>query len=212
MKKSICVHTLDIENYFPELKELTLPTIEKFCKKIKANLNIISERKISKGNLLFEKLQVYESGMSYDFNIFLDLDILVHPLCYNPFEKNIPLSYVAFKDNYDANTQLKPDKYFEQDGRNIGISACAVFTTRFTHVVWKPIEDLTIDQINQNILTKRKCVDEYTLSRNFAKYGFKYIEPYPINEYNYLFHLGTFTQDQDMILDRAKIWYNAFWK
>jgi len=41
----ICVHVMDIDNYFTELKELTLSTIERFCDNIKANLDIINERK-----------------------------------------------------------------------------------------------------------------------------------------------------------------------
>lgn len=212
MKKRICVHTLNINNYFPELVEFTLPTIERFCEKIRADLNIITTKKFPEFHLLAEKLQVYEDGMNYDYNIFIDLDVLVHPLCYNPFERNIPPGYVAFKDCYHADTQIKPDKYFERDGRNVGISTCVVLSSKDTHDLWKPIDDLTVDQINDNILTDRKLVDEYTVSRNLAEYGFKYIEPYPINEYHIMFHLGIFDQDKNVILEKAKIWTKAFWK
>ena len=207
-----CVHVLNIDNYFPELVELTLPTIEAFASRIGADLNVISDRIFPEHPPLTEKLQVYWDGRGYDRNIFLDLDILVHPNCYDPFGRNIPENHVAFKDNYHADRQLRPDVYFERDGRNIGISGCAVFTTRLTHDLWKPIGDLTPGQISDNILQKRKIVDEYTLSRNFAKYGLKYVGPYPPPEYEYLFHLGAYDVDKNRIIDKAKQWHKMIWK
>lgn len=212
--KKCCVHVLDIGNYFPELKELTLLTIERFCEKINASLNIIKERKFHDWPMLTEKLQIYEDGFHYDQNILLDLDILIHPDCYDPFENNIPETYCSFKDNYYANTQLNTnDLYFKRDGRNIGISGCAVFTTKYTHDLWEFPEDLTKEVLLDNILQERKIVDEYIMSRNFAKYGLKYIEPYNVeNEYDLMFHLGNYKQDEQQILDRAKLWFKTFWK
>ena len=210
--RKICVHVVNIGNYFPELTQLTLPTIEAFCDRIKADLNIITKRKFPSQYILTEKLQVYEDGKDYAYNILLDMDILVHPKCYNPFLKNIPKGYVAFKDNYFASNQLGVDNIFEEDGRNVGISGCAVFTCRKTHNLWKPIDDLTIQEIDNNILQNRKIVDEYTLSRNLAKYKFKYIEPYPIYHYNLMYHLGSYNQNENEILNRAKIWHKYYWK
>ena len=210
--KNICIHTVNIGDYFPELTQYTLPTIKDFAYRIDADLNIITERKFPQQEVLVEKLQVYEDGKPYDYNILLDLDILVHPQCYNPFLNNIPPTHVSFKDNYDANKQLRSDIYFERDGRNVGISGCAIFTNKYTHDLWKPIDDLTIEQINNNILQERKIVDEYTMSRNFAKYGFKYVQPYPLDQYNLLYHLGTYGQDKEKMLDNAKTWYNYFWR
>jgi len=211
--KSICVHVIDIGNYFPELKSLTLPTIERYCKKIGSDLNIIKERKFNEWPLLTEKLQVYEDGKNYDFNMLLDLDVLIHPDCYNPFLKNIPETYCSFKDNYYASNQLDVnDIYFKRDGRNVGISGCAVFTTKYTHDLWKfPIE-LSMEDILCKIKQERKIVDEYIMSRNLAKYSLKYIEPFSVEtEYNLIFHLGNYDQNKQKILDRAKLWYKTFW-
>jgi hypothetical protein len=224
---NICVHVVDIDDYFPELKELTLPTIERFCDNIKADLNVVTERRFPDWPILTEKLQVYEDGKKYDYNILLDLDILVHPDCYDPFEKNIPKTYCAFKDNYHAHLQLKSDIYFERDGRDVGISGCAIFTTRYTHDLWKfPIE-LSKEEVCDNILFHptvglygRKGVDEYVTSRNLAKYGLKYIEPYPMNEYDIMFHLGrqhivkydNLIDGEEEIVERAKLWYKTFWR
>jgi hypothetical protein len=209
--KNCCIHLLNIGNFFPELTELTLPTIERFAKRIKSDINIITERKISPDNVLAEKLQVYEDGKEYDYNIFLDLDVLIHPLCYNPFNRIIPENNVAFKDAHDANKVFKMDEDFERDGRNVGVSSCCVFSTRETHHFWKPL-NLSIDDIENNIIQDRKNVDEYTLSKNLAKYSLSYTAPYPIEQYNLMFHVGVYEEDKDKVLDNTKLWYKVFWK
>jgi hypothetical protein len=209
---NICIHLLNIGNFFPELTELTYPTIELFAKKIKAKINIITKRIFSDHNCLAEKLQVYEEGKSYDYNIFLDLDLLIHPLCYNPFQINIPPYTVAFKDSFDLNKQFLMGDIAENDGRNVGVSSCCVFTSRETHHLWKPIEDINIDEISKKIIPKRKNVDEYTLSYNLAKNNMKYVEPYPIEQYNLMFHVGVYEEDQEKCLDNAKLWCKVFWK
>lgn len=211
--RKICIHIIDINNYFQELKKLTLLTIERFCERISADLNIITERKFPNWPILTEKLQVYKDGFNYEYNILLDLDILIHPDCYNPFGANIPITHCAFKDNYNASDQLDVDDiYFKRDGRNVGISGCAIFTTKYTHDLWKFPKDLTKKDVINNILQDRKIVDEYIVSRNLAKYGLKYIEPYPMKkEYNLMFHLGIFGHDKQKILDRAELWFKTFW-
>lgn len=211
-EKTCCIHVVDIGGYFPELTEYTLPTIESFASRIGAKLNVITERRFPDQDVVAEKLQVHEAGVEFDRNILLDLDILVHPRCYDPFRSNIPPTHVAFKDNYDAATQLMPDQYFLRDGRNVGISGCAVFTTRMTHDLWKPITDLTIEEIDANILQERKVVDEYTLSRNLAKYGLRYVGPYQPTEYDYLFHLGAYGRDKNEMIDKAKLWHKMIWE
>lgn len=209
--KSCCIHLLNIGNFFPELTELTYPTIESFAKRIKAKINIITKMKISSDNILAEKLQVYEDGKEYDYNIFLDLDLLIHPQCYNPF-KNIPPFHVAFKDAHYANEIFKQDEVFKNDPRNVGVSTCCVFSTRETHQLWKPISELNLEQITNNIIQDRKNIDEYTLSRNLAKYSIKYTAPYPIEQYNLMLHLGFYQEDRNKILDNAKLWHKIFWK
>lgn len=208
--KTTCIHLLNIDNFFPELIELTYPTIESFAKRIKAKINIITERKISPDNVLSEKLQVYEQGRPYDYNMFLDLDLLIHPLCYNPF-KNIPEYQVAFKDAFDADTRFKMDDDFKQDGRNVGVSSCCVFSTRETHNLWKPL-NISLDEISSNIIQERKNIDEYTISKNLAKYSMKYTAPYPLDQYNLMFHVGVYEEDKNRILDNAKLWHKVFWK
>jgi hypothetical protein len=204
MKK--CIHVLNINNYFPELFEMTYKTLDRYSKKIKADLNVITTRKYEDYNVLTEKLQVYDYGMDYDWNLLIDADILVHPDAYDPFV-NFDPRLVGNKDEYKASNQLRLDKYFIRDGRNIGLSGCLIATSRLTHDLWEFPKDLTKEEIYNNILQERKIVDEYVISRNLAKYGLKHHELFPIKDYNLLYHIGLYNEDKNKILDLAKDWF-----
>lgn len=209
-KTSCCIHVLIVNNYFPELTKLTLPTIEVYANKINASLNIITERKFKDWPILTEKLQVYDYP-DFDWNILMDADILIHPDTPDPLFNFNP-RFVGIKDDYKASMQFKIDKYFIRDGRNLGVSGCLVCTSRLTHDLWKFISDLNKEEIMENILQDRKCVDEYTISRNVAKYGLKHMELFPVNYYNMLYHLGIYEQDQEKCLDVAKNWLKLNWR
>ena len=203
MKK--CIHVVNINDYFNELFKISIKTIEHFANKIGADLNIISERKFYDWPLLTEKLQVYNYGKGYDWNLLLDADILIDPDAYDPFIV-FDMDTVGCKDGYYASNQLKVDDCFLRDRRNVGLSGCMIATSKLTHDLWKMPDDLTKDEILDNILQDRKIVDEYVISRNLAKYGFKYKELYPLNHYNLFFHLGMFDQDENLILQVANKW------
>jgi len=84
-----------------------------------------------------------------------------------------------------ANVRWKYDDYFRRDGRNIG--SCNWFTigSNWCIDLWHPLEDITYEQALDNILpipnelnhniTKEHLIDDYTLSRNIARYGLKFI-------------------------------------
>ena len=208
------VFVFNINNYFPELTNLTIPTIKAYAEKIGANLNIITERKYLSWPILTEKLQIWELGLNSDWSILFDADILIHPDCPDITE-NIPLNCVGAKDAYDANKQLQMDKYFIRDGRNIGLSSCCIVTSKLTHDLWKPIikdAELSKEDVLNNILQDRKIVDEYCISRNMAKYGLKLYPILPIEQYNMIYHLGAFAQDEKEIITCAKLWLEENWK
>jgi len=203
----ICIHVVNVDDYFPELFELTSKTVEKYADKIGADINIIKERLHPNLPPMIEKLQVYDYGMNYDWNLMMDADILVHPNTYNPFI-NFDPRVVGNKDEYKASNQLRLDKYFIRDGRNLGLSGCLLATSRLTHDVWEFPNDLTEEDILNNIHAPRKCVDEYIISRNLAKYGIKHHELFPVKDYNLMFHVGCFNEDKNQILDLAKDWFS----
>ena len=201
------VHVVVIDNYFPELCELTLPTIEYWAKKIGARVNLITERMWPDWPILYEKMQVYYDGADSDWNILLDADILIHPSTHDPLNTFIHPIQVAAKDAYHADTQLIMDDYFFRDGRNIGLSTCAVFASRINHDLWTPLT-IPLEEAITKIKIKRMILDEYCISRNFARYGLKLTAPFnPATDYDKLYHLGAYAQDKNKMIDLAKEWH-----
>jgi hypothetical protein len=211
MNEKRMIHVPVINNYFPELCELTIPTIERWAKRIKAKVNIITTQRWPAWPILYEKMQVYFDGQNADWNILLDADILIRPDTIDPLYINIMPEQVAAKDSYHAHTQLKLDYAFYRDGRNIGLSTCTIITHRECHALWTPL-NMGPKEACDKILIDRMIVDEYALSRNLARYGFSLTAPFnPNTDYDKIYHLGAFAQDKNKILDLAKKWRKQFW-
>jgi hypothetical protein len=210
-----CVHILLIDDYFPELCALTLPTIEAWAKRCNADVNYITKRRWPKWPLLTEKLQVYYDGTGYDWNILIDADVLVHPQTPDLFAQHLPADHIVAKDAYNAHRQFKIDNdiYFLRDGRDLGLSSCLVMASRWCHDLWRPLpEEMDLQTACDNILQERKCIDEYSLSRNMARFGFKVIPPVdPQTSYNLFYHLGVFGEDKDQVLKAAQAWRAQHW-
>lgn len=202
------IHVLLVNDFFPELCALTLPTIEAWATKVGAKVNYISKRRWPEWPVLTEKLQVWYDGAEQDWNLLLDADVLIDPAAPDIFT-HLPADHVLVRDAYHASIQLEmQDPYFLRDGRNIGISSCFVAASRWCHDLWRPLpEEMPLETALANIHSNRKCVDEYCLSRNLARYGLRMAPPVnPKTDYNLFYHLGTFGEDPQRILDEAKRW------
>ena len=177
----IRVFTLNINNYFPELMELTIPTMKNYAKKIGAEFIEITERKFPDYHIHYEKLQIFELGKDSHFNIFFDGDIVVNPNMID-LSKQDP-NFVYIKDGYSANTKFTQNRFFYEDKRNQGISSCFLATSNLTHNIWEPLE-LTGKEISNRIFTAKENLDkgitsdfyqeEYVLSNNLAKYKYNF--------------------------------------
>ena len=206
------IHVLLINNYFPELSSFTIPTVERWAHKLNAKVNIIENRIWPDWPLLYEKMQIYYEGQDSDWNILLDADILVHPDCPDPLNTFIHPRQVAAKDSYHADRQLYMDDYFFRDGRNIGISTCAVAASRLCHDLWTPLE-LSLEESEKRVYEQRAILDEYCVSRNLARFGLKLTAIMdPQKDYDKLFHLGAYGRDKELLLDVAKDWYKKNWR
>jgi hypothetical protein len=173
MKKII--HCVYINDYFPELWEMCLPTIKQYAYKTQSELNIITQRKFTDWHINYEKFQVYEDGKHADCNFLIDADVLIHPQ-FPDFSNGITLPHhIAFNDNYHASTKfnVKNNIYFQRDGRDVGIASNAVISFKSTHDVWEPL-NITPDEGRKITYVREGDIDEYTLSLNMAKYGLKY--------------------------------------
>ena len=157
MKK--CIHIVDIgDDYLSKLRKITLPTIKEYANKINAEINFITKRKYPTWPIVYEKMQVYDYGIDYDWNILLDIDYVILPQMYD-VTKTYSADIVSFSYYYPATTQLKADHYFLRDGRNIGIAANFVVASKWTHDLWEPL-DMPLEVALQNV-TRHHVIDEY---------------------------------------------------
>lgn len=181
IKKTI--FTLNVDNYNPEITELTYPLIKLYADKIGADFHIISERKFPELPPVYEKLQIYELGrqMENDWNIYIDSDTIVHPDLFD-ITTHLNKDTVLHNGTDMAGLRWTYDHYFLRDGRNIG--SCNWFTVASDWCLdlWAPL-DIPFAEALKNIrpiqselntvIIQEHLIDDYALSRNIAKYGLK---------------------------------------
>jgi hypothetical protein len=206
LKKTI--FTLNVDDYSPEITELTYPLIKRYAHKIGADFHIISKRKFPQFPPVYEKLQIYDLGreMKNDWNIYIDSDALVHPDMFDVTEF-INKDTVCHNGADMANNRWRYDRYFERDKRHIGSCNWFTIASDWCLDLWHPLDipyEEALEQIFpiQNelntIVTRDHLIDDYTLSRNIAKYGLKFTTILKILEQlgdsgNYLWHQYTMT-------------------
>jgi len=178
------IFTLNINNYSSEITKLTYPYIQIYANKIGAKFHIITERKFLNFPIVYEKLQIYELGKKNDWNIYFDSDVLIHPDLFD-ITDHISKDTVLHWSFDMAGNRWTYDKYFLRDGRNIG--SCDWFTIASDWCIdlWKPLE-ISFEEALKNIhpttldsslgdIKGEHLIDDYTLSRNIAKYGLKFV-------------------------------------
>lgn len=224
MKKMI--FTLNVDGYSPEITAITYPLLKHFAKKIGASFNVISERKFPNWPVVYEKLQISEitKGMDDFWAIYIDSDALIHPETPD-WTEFIPLDHMAHNGSDFAPIRWTYDKYFQRDGRNIG--SCNWFTIASylcAGDLWRPLDDLTLEQALDNIhptveematiITREHLIDDYTLSRNIARFGLKHInlreiqEKLGMKEANFHWHIYTVGKDEKIarMKDTLRAW------
>ena len=182
LKKTI--FTLNVDNYAPEITELTYPLLERYAKKIGADFHIINKRKYPNLPPVYEKMQIYDLGrkMGNDWNIYIDSDALVHPDMFDVTEF-IRKDTVCHNGADMANNRWRYDRYFERDKRHIG--SCNWFTVASDWCLdlWHPL-DISYEEALENIfpiqnelntvITREHLIDDYALSRNIARFGLRF--------------------------------------
>lgn len=208
MNRNIVV-TMCIGDYFPELMKITLSNLEEYAKRIHSDFYIIEERKFSDWPITYEKIQIYEISKKYEWAAFIDADTLISKHFGNIFTR-WGKDTISFNHNYYANTQIKRDKYFWRDGRNVGIAGNFLVASEWCNEIWQPQNDLSKDEILNNIISPH-IIDEYIFSRNLAKFGFKYCGVAPHSyEQNLICHLGTGKQNEKELIEKAKEFINKY--
>jgi hypothetical protein len=224
VKKTIFL--LNIDNYAPEITRLTYPLIKHYARKIGAEICIIDKRKFPEYPVVYEKLQIFDLAqqMENDWNIYIDSDAMIHPetLDYTLFLNKDTVAHNACDS---ANVRWRYDKYFRRDGRSIG--SCNWFTIASDLCVdlWRPLDDITLSEALDNIhptivesttvITRDHLIDDYTLSRNIARFGLKFKTFREINnevripEANFFWHAYTIPIEEKIVEMKKVI---AQWK
>jgi hypothetical protein len=148
MKK--VVYTLNIDNYAPDLCQITYPFLRHYAHKIGARLQIISERKFPDWPVTAEKLQIYELGRDNDISIYIDSDALVHPDFWDPTEL-VPKDTVLHNGQDFAPNRWRMDNYFRRDGRMTGSCNWFAAASGWCLDLWHPLDDLTLAEALENI-------------------------------------------------------------
>ena len=183
LKKTL--FTLNIDDYEPEITALTYPLMQRYADKIGADFHIIKERKFPGWPVTYEKMQIYELAQQQenDWNIFVDGDCLIHPDLMD-MTNHLQKDTVMHNANDESTHRYRADRYFIRDGRFIGSCNWFACASDLCIDLWKPLDDLTLEEAIENInpiageenggITKEHLIDDYTLSRNIAKYGLKF--------------------------------------
>jgi hypothetical protein len=208
--KQKCIHTVCVDNYFPELSQYTLANLEQYAKKIGADFNVITTRKFPDFPPTYEKLQVHELGARYHWNILVDADCMFHPAMFDPTQIQ-PMDYVCTQEEFDASLLFEVDQYFMRDGRKKGLASNFVISHITCHDLWTPLE---MTWAEARTKTKREfIIDEYCISRNLARFGLKnsgILGPELVHLFKH-FDVNSKSPDKDQVVQLAKK-YHEEWK
>lgn len=112
MKKA--VYTIDILGWEGAAKSLTFPAMEKYAQKIGADFIVIKNRAFPTYPANYEKMQIHKLGISYDWNIYFDPDVLIHPNM--PDLTTIcPESSIGHIGMYGTSSWFELDSIFKND-------------------------------------------------------------------------------------------------
>jgi len=198
------IYVVRVNNYFPELCELTIPRIKAYAHRIGADYIEITEQKYAEWSPLYEKMQIHELGKNYEWNILIDADYIIHPQAPD-FTLGLDPSYVGVMYAFPADVMFKHGMYFKRDGRNLGLSGQFMITSQLTHDLWIPFE-FGVEEA-KDWMNNRSYInfDELCMSRNLARYGLKFTGLEYNQQIKYFFvHLSLAKCNKDEVIARTK--------
>src|SRR5271166_6320131 len=184
MRKTL--YTLNVDNYAPEICEKTYVLLKRYAKRCNAEFYVIRERKLPRFPVCYEKLQIYDLARDRgdDWSIYIDSDALVHPETID-FTCFLPKDTVFHNGVDPAGLRWRFDNVFLRDGRNIGSCNWFAIASDWCRDLWAPL-DIPLDEAMENIqptqlelrsgvIDAGHLLDDYTLSRNIARFGLKVV-------------------------------------
>lgn len=184
IKKTI--YTLDVDNYAPEMTEITFPFMKRYADKIGAEFHVITDRRFPDAPPTYEKFQIYELAREHknDWSIFFDADVLIHPDLLDVTSRTPKDTVVVIGTGCSA-CWYRLNEFSLRDGRYAStgnwFSAVSDWCLDYWHPLDIPLETAVKDIfISANDVkrgtTPRHMIDEYTATRNIARYGLKYFK------------------------------------
>lgn len=178
------LYTLVVDGFSPEITSLTLPLMKRYAQRIGAEFFVIDSRAFPDFPPSYEKLQIHRLAQERqdDWSIFFDADTLIHPETFD-FTQFMTKDTVAHNGTDMAAVRWKYDRFLLRDGRHIGSCTWCIMASDWCVELWEPLSDMTRDEALASIyptvdelttvITPEHLLDDYTLSRNIAKYGLK---------------------------------------
>lgn len=173
MSSKKCVHVMVLPGWQASLADVTLPHLKRYAEKIGADLQVISQRKFPDWPVSFEKHQVFDAGKDYDWNVYFDVDVLVHP-DFDDFTLRHPAEKVGNWWYQDVRGICEAERIdiFREDGRYYGVADCFVATSRRTHGLWTPLGGGFDHYIPLLKTDDRSKITTFSLSFNLARHKY----------------------------------------
>ena len=228
------IFTLDLGGtYSPTIKALTFPLIKHYADRIGASFEVITEDKFPGWPDRTNKFQIHDliAGEEDTWAIFYDADTLIHPDMPDITEL-ISKDTVLHNAKDFAALRWKYDPYFWRDGRHLGSCSWYEVAHSWCRDFWcppsmqqHPIENrfMTLEEIvgqirpiqNEiiNRLDPAHLIDDFTFSRNIARFGLKFqtlqmLGPRVQCPFGYHWHLYLLTEPQkvERMKDILHLW------
>lgn len=188
-RASKCVHVLATKDYAPELCAVTIPTIRAYADKIGADFNLISERKFPDFPVNYERMQIYEAGKGYEWNLNIDADMVLGRGLPD-ITIDAPKDFVRIVMHFNATEyfNIEGNIFFSRDGRQAGIVDAFLMTSHWTHDIWSPLPGVLKDYERIFKENEPRRISEFCISQNLAKYGLKFTGAFFRGDQ--IFHVG----------------------
>lgn len=193
---SKCIHVVTTHEP-PEVVALSKPLFEDYAVRVGAELRFISERKFPLFPPNYERMQVFETGRDFAWNMVVDAGILVGPLLPD-FTKRVDRRQMGLCLRMHAPSvfDVADNKYFVRDGRDLGVVEACIVTSSLTHDLWEPLHGDPSEWMSCIKSRSPALISEFCLSLNAAKYRFDFLNPFGTPVQFYRLEQGSKTINQ----------------
>lgn len=193
-----CVHVLATTDYSPEVCAVTLPSIEAYAKRIGADFNRITSRRFPDYPINYERMQIFELGKEYDFNINIDADMILGPQLIDITTRVYDgLVGTAMVFKLSEAFPIIGNPIFERAAQDIGLVDMCNVTNRSTHAFWEPLPGPFVAHQSACGRFGDRKISEYCVSRNFHKHHFGYTGLFNPGEQAHHLNYTTFNNPKD---------------